>query len=84
MAYKNLQHYRYTVHRYLDTIWKLSSKKVNARTTMYRLLSVKMGLDIDDTHVSKFNRLQCRKAIKILRPMYVQIMGKDLEWKRGK
>lgn len=84
MAYKNLQHYRYTVHLYLDAIWKFSSKRLSARTNMYKLLSVRMGLDLDDTHVSKFTRAQCREAIKILRPMYIQIMGKDLDWKRGK
>lgn len=84
MAYKNLQHYRHTVHRYLDAIWLLSSKKASARSTMYKMLSTKMNMDVDDTHVSKFTRAQCREAIKILRPMYIQIMGKDLDWKRGK
>ena len=84
MAYKNLQHYRHTVHRYLDAIWLKKKKKASARSTMYKMLSTKMNMDVDDTHVSKFTRAQCREAIKILRPMYIQIMGKDLDWKRGK
>jgi 6-pyruvoyltetrahydropterin/6-carboxytetrahydropterin synthase len=29
-----------------------------------------------------FNRAQCKEAIKILRPMYIQLYGKDLEYKR--
>lgn len=84
MPYKNLQHYRHTVHRYLDAIWQLSSSKSKARTSMYKILSVKMNIPISDTHVSMFNRTQCKQAIKILRPMYKQLMGKDLEWKRVK
>lgn len=82
MAYKNVQHYRHTVHRYLDAIWTMSSHKRNARSTMYKLLSVKMNLDIDDTHVAQFTREQCKQAIRILKPMYVQLFGKDLEWKK--
>lgn len=82
MPYKNVQHYRHTVHRYLDAIWSASSHKKKARSTMYRLLSNKMNLDIDDTHVAKFNREQCKQAIKILRPMYIQLFNKDLDYKR--
>lgn len=84
MAYKNVQHYRHTVHRYLDAIWGEAINKRKARTTMYRLLSNKMNLSLDDTHVSKFNRAQCKQAIKILRPMYIQLFGQDLEYKKGK
>lgn len=82
MPYKNVQHYRHTVHRYLDAIWSASSHKKKARRTMYKLLSNKMNLDIDDTHVAKFNREQCKQAIKILRPMYIQLFNKDLDYKR--
>lgn len=84
MAYKNLQHYRHTVHRYLDAIWGEASNKRKARTTMYHLLSNRMNLSVDDTHVSKFNREQCKQAIKILRPMYIQLFGRDLTYKKGK
>ena len=82
MSYKNVQHYRHTVHRYLDAIWLVSASKKKAREAMYKWLSVKMNLDIDDTHVSKFNRNQCKEAIKILRPMYIQLFGHDLSYKR--
>ena len=82
MAYKNVQHYRHTVHRYLDAIWSTSSQRKKARSTMYRLLSNKMNLDINETHVSMFNREQCKQAIKILRPMYIQLFNKDLDWKK--
>lgn len=81
MSYKNLQHYRNTVHLYLDGIWLLSKNKKQARNTMYHLLSIKMNIDRDDTHVSKFNRAQCREAIRILRPMYIQLYGKDIPYK---
>lgn len=81
MSYKNLQHYRNTVHIYLDGIWLLSKNKKQARNTMYHILSVKMNLDRDDTHVSKFNRAQCKEAIRILRPMYIQLYGRDIPYK---
>lgn len=82
MAYKNVQHYRHTVHRYLDAIWSASSHKKKARSTMYKLLSNRMDLDIEKTHVSMFNREQCKQAIKILRPMYIQLFNEDLHWKK--
>lgn len=82
MSYKNLQHYRHTVHRYLDAIWLVGSSKKKARSTMYKWLSTKMNLDIEETHVSKFNREQCKQAIKILRPMYMQLYGQDLTYKK--
>lgn len=80
MSYKNLQHYRFTVHRYLDAIWTLSSRKNKARTSMYKWLSYKMNVDEKDAHVKCFDRATCRKAIKILRPLYIQLYGKDLDY----
>ena len=82
MAYKNVQHYRHTVHRYLDAIWSVSTHQKKARSTMYKLLSNRMNLSAEETHVSKFNRDQCKEAIRILRPMYIQLFGKDLDYKR--
>lgn len=82
MSYKNLQHYRHTVHRYLDAIWVLSSKKGKARSSMYKLLASRLNISVEETHVKYFNRNQCREAIKILRPMYKQVYGKDLEYKK--
>lgn len=85
MSYKNLQHYRHTVHRYLDAIWQLGYQKGKARTSMYRILASRMNLSVEETHVKYFTRAQCREAIKILRPMYIQLYGKDLEYhKRSK
>lgn len=80
--YKNVQHYRHTVHRYLDAIWVLGCSKSKTRSSMYSILSNKMGLTLDETHVSKFTRSQCKEAIKILRPMYKQLYGKDLPWRK--
>lgn len=82
IGYKNVQHYRHTVHRYLDGIWLASCKKRQARTLMYKILSIKMNIDFNETHVKYFNREQCRQAIRILRPMYIQLYGKDIEYKR--
>ncbi len=84
MPYKNLQHYRHTVHLYLDAIWLASSHKRRARSTMYKLLSNRMDLDASITHISMFNRAQCKEAIKILRPMYIQLYGRDLKYKKKK
>ena len=76
--YKNVQHYRHTVHLYLDAIWIIGKNKKKTRTTMYKLLSDKMNIPLEETHVALFNRAQCKEAIKILRPMYVQLYGHDL------
>ena len=84
IMYKNLKHYRHTIHRYLDAIWTLSNKPKSARTAMYRWLATQMGLSTEDTHASKFNREQCRKAIKILRTRYIQLYGKDLPYRNRK
>ena len=83
MAYKNVQHYRHTVHRYLDAIWQFSSKKSSARSSMYKVLSQKMNLPIEETHASKFSRTQCKQAIAILRPMYIQLFGEDLPYNKS-
>lgn len=80
--YKNTQHYRYTVHRYLDSIWKVSSRRGKARSTMYSWLSTQMDLPEEKTHVAKFTRNQCKQAIKILRPKYIELFGKDLLYRK--
>lgn len=80
--YKNTQHYRHTVHRYLDSIWKVSNKRKNARSTMYSWLSTQMDLPEEETHVAKFTRNQCKQAIKILRPKYIELFGEDLPYRK--
>jgi len=82
VSYKNVQHYRHTVHRYLDAIWGISSNKGKARSSMYNVLANRMNLSPEETHVKYFTRAQCRQAISILRPMYIQLYGKDLEYKK--
>lgn len=49
---------------------------------MYSFLSRTLNIPSEDTHVSKFNRQQCKDAIKILRPMYIKIHHKDLDYKK--
>ena len=80
--YKNTQHYRYTVHRYLDSIWRVSSRRGKARSTMYSWLSTQMDLPEEETHVAKFTRNQCKQAIKILKPKYIELFGKDLPYRK--
>lgn len=82
MSYRNLQHYRHTVHLYLDAIWEIGYHKNKTRGSMYRILANRMNLSEAETHVSLFNRAQCKQAIKILRPMYKQLYGKDLSYKK--
>lgn len=82
MGYKNLKHYRHTIHLYLDAIWKMSSNSKKARTSMYNWLSVQMDLPKEQTHATLFNRNQCRQAIKILRTKYIELYGKDLPYKK--
>lgn len=78
---KDLFKYRNRVHTYLDKIWLASSKKYYARNTMYNWLSIQMGLTREETHISKFDISKCLKAIKILRPKYIQMYGQDLNFK---
>lgn len=82
IGYKNVRHYRHTVHLYLDAIWMISSKRRKARSSMYSWLGKQMGLSEEETHVAKFTRAQCQQAIKILRPKYIQLFGHDLEYKK--
>lgn len=82
IGYKNVRHYRHTVHMYLDAIWMMSSSKRKARSSMYVWLGTQMQLDPQATHVAKFTRAQCQQAIKILRPKYIQLFGHDLEYER--
>ena len=84
MAYKNVKHYRHTVHLYLDSIWPLSSNPKKARTAMYKWLALQMNMDYYKCHVKWFNRDQCRQAIKILRQKQIQLYGKDLVYERWK
>ena len=84
MAYKNVKHYRHTVHLYLDSIWPLSSNPKKARTAMYKWLALQMNMDDYQCHVKWFTRDQCRQAIKILRQKQIQLYGKDLVYERWK
>lgn len=60
----------------------MSSSRRKARSSMYSWLAIQMGMKVEDTHVSKFTRAQCQQAIKILRPKYIQLFGKDLDYKK--
>lgn len=80
--YKNLKHYRHTIHLYLDEIWKIGKNNKKARTSMYHWLSVQMNLPKEQTHASLFNRAQCKQAIKILRNKYMQLYGYDIPYTR--
>ena len=80
--YKNLKHYRHTIHLYLDEIWKIGKNNKKARTSMYHWLSVQMNLPKEQTHASLFNRAQCKQAIKILRNKYMQLYGHDIPYTR--
>ena len=55
MSYKSVNHYRHTVHRYLDAIWSTSSAKKKARTSMYNWLAIQMNIPTEECHVSMFN-----------------------------
>ena len=80
--YKNLKHYRHTIHLYLDEIWKIGRNNRKARTSMYHWLSIQLNIPLEQTHASMFNRNQCKKAIKILKNKYIQLYGHDIPYKR--
>lgn len=79
---KSLKSYKNTVHLYLDGIWKSGMYPSRARTAMYSWLATQMGIPKAEAHISLFNIEQCKQAIKILRPKYIQLMGKDIPYKR--
>lgn len=79
---KSLRSYKNTVHMYLDGIWKNCTYPGKARTVLYKWLATQMGLSKSETHISLFNIEQCKQAIKILRPRYIQLYGKDISYKR--
>lgn len=74
---KELRRYRHEVHRYLDTIWLVSSSKSRARSAMYNWLSIQMNKSKEDTHVSKFNLDDCKLALRILKRQYKQLTGRN-------
>ena len=82
MSYKNVNHYRRTVHLYLDPLWQVGKHPSKARSVMYRWLAIQMNLDPKETHVRYFTRDQCKQAIKILRPRYITLFGHDLPYKK--
>lgn len=82
--YKNVKHYRHTVHLYLDSIWPISNKPGKARTAMYKWLATQLNMEYEKCHVKWFTRDQCRQAIKILKAKHIQLYGKDLFWERAK
>lgn len=81
MSTKNTSHYRYIVHKYLDAIWIIGSNKNKTRGIMYKWLANKLNIPVEESHVKLFTKAQCKEAIKILRPMYIQLYGHDIEWK---
>lgn len=73
---RELRRYKHEVHCYLDTLWRLSSNKPQARNTWYDYLAVQMNRDREDTHVSKFTLEDCKQALHILKAKYRQITGR--------
>ena len=68
---------RREVHCYLDSIWKISTNKNKSRTAMYKWLATQMKLNTYETHIRFFNKEQCKQALKILKPKYKQLYGKN-------
>ena len=52
----------------LDPLWRSSTKGKRAarRTEVYSYLSIRMGLNRDDTHIGMFTLEQCRAAWRLL------------------
>jgi len=62
MANKELRQLRAEAHRYFDEIFK---NKILTRQDAYKLLSDKLGIPLQDTHMSYFNEYRCKLTIKI-------------------
>lgn len=73
---RELKRYKKEVHYYLDVIWINSSNKSRSRTNLYKWLSIQMNINLEDTHVRKFDLEQCKQALKILKSKYKQMYGK--------
>ncbi|WP_304393289.1 zinc-finger-containing protein [uncultured Clostridium sp.] len=73
---KELRRYRHEVHRYLDTIWLVSSSKSRARSAMYNWLAIQMDKSQEETHVAQFTLDDCKQALRILKVKYRQLTGR--------
>lgn len=73
---QELNRYKHEVHCYLDTLWLVSSNKSQARNSWYNWLSLQMGKDRKDTHVSQFDLDDCKQALHILKAKYKQLTGR--------
>ena len=62
MANKELRQLRAEAHRYFDEIFK---NNILSRKDAYKLLSDKLGIPLNDTHMSTFDEYRCKVTIKI-------------------
>jgi ssDNA-binding Zn-finger/Zn-ribbon topoisomerase 1 len=62
MANKELRHLRLVAHNYFDEIFR---NNILSRSDAYKLLSDKLGIPLQDTHMSNFDEYRCKKTIAI-------------------
>lgn len=74
---QELRRYKHEVHCYLDTLWLVSSNKFKARNSWYNWLSLQMGKDRKETHVSQFTLEDCKQALVILKKKYKELTGRN-------
>ena len=61
LADADLRKLRKIAHAFLDRMWR--GNRNMTRADVYRWLSEKMGLPVEETHIGLFDLEQCRKAI---------------------
>ena len=77
MEDKELLRYRHEVHCYLDTLWLLAADKSKARKAWYTYLAINLNKSEDENHISKYTLNDCKQTLRLLKPKYKQITGKN-------
>ena len=62
LANKELRECKKEAHLYFDVIWKNNHL---SRKDAYKMLSEKLGIDVNLTHIGMFDVEQCKKVVQI-------------------
>lgn len=79
LANKELRQLKIEAHLYFDSLWKHKKNKglTAARFKAYKWLSGELGLDVKETHIGYFDIETTKKVIKICKPYYNKITGRN-------
>ena len=70
LADKELRWWKMEAHRACDPRWKRKSHKIGkgkARRKAYEWLAGKLGIEVEDCHVGRFDIEMCKKVVEVCR-----------------